>query len=120
MMLTTGMLISGSTSTGVVNSTNGVANTIMMAITMTVYGRLSATLTIHMKRAWGIPGEEWEGEISAYARSVAPTPAWRQNGRNVSKVNVRLDVQTYAASKQQKNRPTITVDRLSISSTRDF
>jgi hypothetical protein len=25
--------------------------------------------------------------ISAYARSVAPTPAWRENGRNVRKLN---------------------------------
>ena len=49
MMLTTGMLISGKTSTGVVSSTNGVASTISMAITMNVYGRLSATLTIHIE-----------------------------------------------------------------------
>ena len=36
MMLTTGILISGRTSTGVVRSANGVANRIMMAITMNV------------------------------------------------------------------------------------
>ena len=58
MMLTTGILISGSTSTGVVNSTNGVASKIRMAITMNVYGRLSATLTIHMKRARENAGKE--------------------------------------------------------------
>src|ERR1700748_2122562 len=49
IMLTTGILISGSTSTGVVNSTNGVASKIRIAITMNVYGRLSATLTIHIE-----------------------------------------------------------------------
>src|ERR1700730_11140511 len=49
MMLTTGMLISGRTSTGVVRSANGVSNRIRMAITINVEGRFSATLTIHIE-----------------------------------------------------------------------
>ena len=47
----TGMLTAGSTSTGVRISASGVASTIMMAITMNVYGRLRARLTIHMEAA---------------------------------------------------------------------
>jgi hypothetical protein len=58
MMLTTGMLISGSTSTGVVSKTNGVASRIRIAITMNVYGRFSATLTIHIETR---PKECWKG-----------------------------------------------------------
>jgi hypothetical protein len=56
-----------------------------MAITMNVYGRLSATLTIHMKRA---RENAVETAGQRYARSIAPTPAWRENGWIVRKAVV--------------------------------
>jgi hypothetical protein len=46
MTLTTGMLISGKMSVGIVRSANGVASRISIAITMNVYGRRSARPTI--------------------------------------------------------------------------
>jgi hypothetical protein len=46
MTLTTGMLISGKMSVAMLESANGVASTISIAITMKVYGRLSASSTI--------------------------------------------------------------------------
>jgi len=46
MMLMTGMSISGKMSVAIFISTNGVASTISIAITMKVYGRLSASWTM--------------------------------------------------------------------------
>ena len=51
MMLTTGMLISGKMSVAMLNNVNGVASTINIAITMKVYGRLSASWTMDIEGA---------------------------------------------------------------------
>ena len=47
-MLMTGMLISGKMSVDIFSSTRGVASRISSAITKNVYGRRSATSTIHI------------------------------------------------------------------------
>src|SRR5512135_853752 len=52
MMLMTGMLISGKMSVAIDSSVNGVASTISIAITMKVYGRLSASRTMDIDRSF--------------------------------------------------------------------
>src|ERR1700730_17345259 len=70
MMLMTGMSIDGRMSVGVVISTNGVASRIMMAITMNVYGRLRARLTIHIEQRAGVEGEGAAGPCEGRTRMV--------------------------------------------------
>ena len=73
MMLITGMSISGKMSVAMLRSTNGVASTISIAITMNVYGRRSASSTIDMGGARRGDGRR-RGETAMIFR-VVQTPS---------------------------------------------
>jgi hypothetical protein len=80
-MLITGMLISGKMSVGIVRSANGVASRIRIAITMNVYGRVSASATID------VPELPWAGAGSGFiARGARPRGDASKSNRHSSTV----------------------------------
>ena len=71
------MSISGKMSVAMLRSANGVASTISIAITMNVYGRLSASWTIDMggRAERGATGDAGDGGETAMIFRVASTPS---------------------------------------------
>src|SRR6267143_1853038 len=86
MMLTTGMLMFGKMSVGVRKIESVPRIKIRIASTMNVYGRFSATLTIHMIHAPQSFRPAWPDCINQIDPTVCASESWHPESRSIARL----------------------------------